>query len=413
MAAIRILKLMRREIGLLTSDWRLTVIVLVMPFVYTLMIGYLYLPKRVTDIPTFVLDQDRSPMSRAVIQAAERNDSFKITRYVESEEEFMEAVRAGEAFALLWFPPRFQESARGGAPARMVALIDGSNLLLSNTLYKGVTTIGTTFSLGIQIKKMNARGAPMDHAREGVTPVDAGARVLFNPGFSYSDFVLPGLAGAVVQQICLLGVALAFARERAHNLLPQALAITHSPLEFLAAKGLFYTGLNLATALGSFALLFRMFGVPVQGSIWAFGALLSMFIIAIVALGILASAALRDELFATEALMLVSLPSFLLSGFTWPQFAMVKGILILSQILPLTHFLMPLRSVLTQGAGLGAIRGELYWLWGLASGSYVLAYFVIRHYMQRAWSVVLAERRQDDSGSAGAAVSLPAGAPAK
>jgi len=153
--------------------------------------------------------------------------------------------------------------------------------------------------------------------------------------------------------------------------------------------------------------------VPVQGSIWAFGALLSMFIIAIVALGILASAALRDELFATEALMLVSLPSFLLSGFTWPQFAMVKGILILSQILPLTHFLMPLRSVLTQGAGLGAIRGELYWLWGLASGSYVLAYFVIRHYMQRAWRDVLTQRRQDDSGSAGAAVSLPAGAPAK
>jgi len=260
---------MRREVKLLTSDYRLTIIVLVMPFVYTLMLGYLYMPKRVTDIPTYVLDQDRSPLSRTVIQAADQNDSFKIVKYVDNAQQFEEDVKRGKVFALLWFPPGFQESVKSGDPARMVAVLDGTNLVLSNTMYKGVSTIGTTFSLGIQIKKLNAKGAPLEHAQEGIMPVEAGARVLYNPGFSYSDFVLPGLLGAVVQQICLLGVALAFARERERNLLPEALEITHSPLELLAAKGLLYTGLNLATAMGTFYMLFTLFDVPLVGSAWA------------------------------------------------------------------------------------------------------------------------------------------------
>lgn len=411
MAATRILRLMARELRLLASDWRLFTIVMIMPFVYTLMLGYLYLPKRVSDVPTYVLDQDNSQLSRSIIDAAESNDAFKITRFVDSPAQFEADVRRDKVHALLWIPPHLERDVKRGAPARLVAVIDGSNLLLSNTLYKGVSTIGTTYSLGVQIKKFNAKGAPIGNARETIMPVDAGTRVLFNPGFSYSDFVLPGLAGAVIQQICLLGVALAFARERGHKLLPEALAITSSPLELLAAKGLFYTGLNLASTVGVFLMLFRMFGVHLAGSAGALLALVSLFIIAIVGLGILASAALKDELFATEALMLVSLPSFLLSGFTWPQFAMVKPILFLSEILPLTHFVMPLRSVLVQGAGLGAIRGELYWLWSLACGSYVLAYFVIRYYMGRA----ARDLARDGGGAAGARVPvpLPVGAPAR
>ena len=41
-------------------------------------------------------------------------------------------------------------------------------------------------------------------------PIESQPRILYNPTFSYAAFILPGVLGAVVKQITLLGVALAY-----------------------------------------------------------------------------------------------------------------------------------------------------------------------------------------------------------
>jgi ABC-2 type transport system permease protein len=104
---------------------------------------------------------------------------------------------------------------------------------------------------------------------------------------------------------------------------------------------------------------------------------LTVFVVAIVAMGIIISAIARDQLFATQLLMLIAVPSFLVRGFTWPQISMLGWIRDLSNLLPLTHFVLPLRQIFMQGADFSIIRPHLLWLWTLAAASYGLAYMVI------------------------------------
>ena len=406
MFLVRIIKLAWREMRLLCSDVRQLTIVLIMPAVYTLMLGYLYWNKRVSDIPTHIVDQDNSALSRSLVQAVEVNDSFHIVNYDSTEAKFREATQRDQAFACIIIPRHFERDVKRGRAVKLIALVDGSNLLLSNTLARGVATVGGTYAAGVQVKRLNMRGTPGRQTLDAITPIEANSRVLYNPGYSYSDFVLPGLVGAVVQQITLLGVALAFARERREGLLLDAMKITKSPLEVLAAKGIFYTALNMGTAMLAFGMLFTLFDVPIAGPMLPVMLLTGLFIFAIVALGICVSAVARDELFATEFLMLVSLPSFLLSGFTWPQFSMVKGILFLSNLFPLTHFVMPLRAVLVMGADMSVIRGQLLWLFWLAVGSYAIAYVIIRREMRKTAAAARAEKKGAPYAKEGGSVSL-------
>ncbi len=380
----RMLRLARRELEIVWSDWRLVVLVFVMPFAYTILLGSLYLPKRVTEIPTYVIDQDNSALSREIVHAVDRHEYFNVTGRAASETEFRRAVIDRKAYVCVIIPPHFQSDIKKGKHVKLLGLVDGSNLLISNSAYKGVATIAGTYSTGVEMKKLGMRGTPGEYLVTNAMPIDTSVRVWYNPAFTYTDFIMPGLIAAVVQQIALLGVALAFTKEMSHGLVPTIFKITSSPLEVLATKGILYTSINMFTAFGAYSLIFLLFGVPLTGSVFLLALLLFVFIIALVALGLCVSVLCKDETFATEVLMLLSLPSFLLSGYTWPTFSMIPAIKAISYVFPLTHFVMPIRSVVAQGAGFATIRGEVLWMWSLAAISYVIAYVVIARVMAAA-----------------------------
>ncbi len=385
MFAIRILRLIKRELtDVVLSDWRLTIMIFIMPVAYTALLGFLYMEKRVSEVPVMIIDHDNGALSRSIATAVDRSDAMRVVGMASGMDEVREAVLSRKAYAAIWIPPDFERDIKKGKQAKLLTVADGSNMMLSNTVVAAMARVAGTFSAAVEMKTLNMKGAPSDHLQNKAMPIDGATRVWYNPTYNYNTFVMVGLISVIVQQITLVGCALAFARERQHGLLPQILKITDSPLEVLAAKGIFYTVVNLITALAAFWMSLKYFGINFYGSAWLFFMMLTVFIIAIVGLGICASAILGDELFATEALMLVSLPSFLLSGFTWPDFAMLPGIKFISWILPLTHFIMPLRTVFMQGGGFEHIRSDMLWLWTLAAASYLIAYVVIWRSMANA-----------------------------
>ncbi|MCS7310893.1 MAG: ABC transporter permease, partial [Armatimonadetes bacterium] len=88
--------------------------------------------------------------------------------------------------------------------------------------------------------------------------------------------------------------------------------------------------------------------------------------VGLVGLGMFLSSLTLSQLLSTQILMLVALPSFLLSGFTWPLFAMPVWIQSLARILPLTHYLAVVRKTVTNGASWSPNLGEVQWLFGFA-----------------------------------------------
>ena len=67
------------------------------------------------------------------------------------------------------------------------------------------------------------------------------------------------------------------------------------------------------------------------------------------------------------------LPNILLSGFMFPWDAMPRPAQLLSQCLPLTHFIRIVRGIVLKGASFGDLTGELLWMAGILVALVTLA----------------------------------------
>jgi ABC-2 type transport system permease protein len=56
-------------------------------------------------------------------------------------------------------------------------------------------------------------------------PMKLDLRSLFNPSFNYSNFMVPGLLIAILQQVILLGIALSWTGEKENGTLPELFAL--------------------------------------------------------------------------------------------------------------------------------------------------------------------------------------------
>jgi len=82
--------------------------------------------------------------------------------------------------------------------------------------------------------------------------------------------------------------------------------------------------------------------------------------------------------------MVIAVPAFMLSGYTWPQFAMNSVLRFLSNLMPLTHFVLPLRDIALMSAGYEVIRPHLIWMWSLVIICFATAYPLTVREMKKA-----------------------------
>ncbi|MNL11038.1 ABC-2 type transporter [compost metagenome] len=88
-------------------------------------------------------------------------------------------------------------------------------------------------------------------------------------------------------------------------------------------------------------------------------------------LGVFISALLPSALKATQVLMLLATPAFIIGGYSWPLEAMPIGVQWLSSILPLTPFLNAHKVMLFQHGSLGDVLPSIIHM-GVLVGVYGL-----------------------------------------
>lgn len=369
----RIRKLLAREWRLMTIDWKLPLVIFLFPMLFTFLFGSIYVEKKVTQVPTWIVDQDRSSLSRSLRDSIKFHEAFRVVHEGGTVDEFKEANRLDQAHACVVIPPHFERDLKHGRATSLVGIFDGTNFLVSNSAYRAVTEIGLGYSVGVQMKRLAMRGTPSGFAQGAALPIHPVSRIWYNPSFNYLNFLLPGLLCLVIQQVVVVGVALAFSREQEEGLFGEALRITDSPFELLTAKTLFYFLVNMIGAPGAF-LVARSFGIDLKGLGLLLGVVLPLFLFAGVALGLCFSLFIPSQVTATQVLMILAAPSFLISGYTWPQMSMVPWVRFLSNLAPVTHLALPVRQIGMQGGNLSSVLPHLLWLWGMAAVGYSVAY---------------------------------------
>ncbi|WP_019986708.1 ABC transporter permease [Rudanella lutea] len=359
------------------------------PVVFGLLVGYTYTNATVRNLPVAIVDLNGSALSDKVVDALGDTPTLQIKTVFRDEVAARKAFATGTYEAVVTIPAGFEGDVQQRRTPEIQVDLNMANILTANFVSRAVQTTLSTLNAGIEIEGLMKRGVPALEARNLFQAFSINNTRYFNPSGNYGYYMLPGVTGAIVQQVFLLVLALAFSKEFEENTFEEVTEQTRWSGVVLLAKTLPYWLMGAGVWAFVLGILFPLFRLPGFGSTSALLVLVAAFTLALTGLGILVSILIPNQLRATEILMILATPAFIISGYSWPASQMPVFLQQVAQAIPLTHYLSALRSVYFLGAPLSSIHPQVLILTLYGIGTLLLAWAALWWKMRKQEPVVV------------------------
>jgi ABC-2 type transport system permease protein len=332
------LAIARREFFFMWRDKSLRYILLVGPLLGLLVFYATYSVQVLKDIPTAIVDLDHSRASLDLIKNIQGAENLKVIAYPDNFDQLHELIKNGEVIAGVVIPEDYGEEVSLSRQTRVEMIVDGSNIIYATNATSAMLNVARTLSAQTGVKTLVARGIQPAQARAAYQSVDFLEEAWFNPTLNYAYFVVLALALNVWQQCCTLAACMNIIGETGARSWYQLKSLGLSRSRLFFSKSAAQITTFMLVALPVFFLAFAVFKLPLRCSLTVFLSFNLAFVIALHSVGTLASSLARDTVNATRFGMIIALPSFLVSGYSWPLEAMPSYLRVIAQMLPQTWY---------------------------------------------------------------------------
>ena len=353
MAITRIFSVIRKEFIQISRDPRTLAITFIMPIMLLFLLGYAA-TNDVRNVPLVVLDQSKSPQSRALLSAFRTTDYFSLAYEANSPEELALLIDGGKAKTGLIIPPDYADRASRGQTVPVAFIIDGSDPTVAGGALSAATLLGQTQSVKLQVERLSRQtlgGMP-------TLAVEVRSQVWYNPDMVSAYFMIPGMIGMILQMMTTLLTSVAIVRERERGTIEQLIVTPIRSWELLVGKLVPYVVIAFGDALEVLILGTLWFHVPVRGNIGLLLGLAGLFVMTTLSIGLFISTIAHTQQEAMLTTFMTILPTIFLSGFFFPVAAMPQFLQWISAIIPLKYFLIIVRSIVLKGVGLQLLLSE-------------------------------------------------------
>ncbi len=347
----RFAAIVAKEFTQMRRDRLTFAMVLGIPFIQLVLFGFA-INSDPRHLPTAVLMRDSSVLTRSLMQALENSDYFDFVEAVESGAEAARRIEEGAVQFVLEVPEDFTRDVLRGDRPQLLLLADATDPAATSNALGAVDRILT------RVLDEELTG-PVAGLRSRPAAARLVAHRAYNPEGISQYNIVPGLMGVVLTMTMVLITALAITRESERGTLENLLATPVRPLEVTLGKIVPYILVGYLQAALILLAARYLFEVPMFGSVPLLLAVMFVFIVANLAIGITFSTVARNQLQAMQMGFFFFLPSILLSGFMFPFRGMPGWAQVLGEILPLTHFLRIVRGILLKGSDLETIAPEI------------------------------------------------------
>ena len=368
----RVRTLIRKEFIELGRSPQLLRIVIIAPIVQLTLLGYAATTD-VTNVPLVVVDQDRSPASRRLIERFAGSRYFQIVADEVDPRTVEGHLAGGRAWLAIVIPPDFGDALsrpgpaadRGGGPMLQV-IADGTDANSSG--------VALGYVQGV-IGEFNAAAAHAQGA--GPPPLEGRVRVWYNPDLESRNFMVPGVLALLLLLVTANLTSMAIVREREVGTLDQLNVTPLARWELILGKLLPYGVIGVIDVLLVVAVALFWFEVPLRGSVWLLLAASLVYLLCTLGLGLFVStiSSTQQQAMMTSTFFFL-VPMVFLSGFIFPIENMPRPIQWLTTVIPLRYFLVIVRGIFLKGLDLPVLWPQFAALsaWGVA----VLALAAVR-----------------------------------
>ncbi len=382
------LSLLKREFSLFFQNKVLLVLFLGAPIMYGVLIGGVYKKGKVTNLPIIVVDEDKSPLSKQLIDMFNESEVIYVAEVLNDAFQAKDKALAHEATVVVNIPRNFSSDVNYNRTTELTLFVNASNTLTSNYAMMAVNVAAGTMKAGIQIKAQQKKGVPEFVATQQYEPFKTTIIKQNIRSGNYLYFMLPGVLLTVLQQVMMLALALSFASEFEKGTFKDLVNRSSNVFVLILVKILPYILMSILI-LGlyyGYSLYYRM---PMHLDSLLFYGYTFLFLLAVAFIGILVSIAIPSQLKATEILMVIATPSFILSGFTWPLSQMPDWIVAIAKVIPLTHYLQIFRTMIIEQGASSYVQSSVWGLAIIAIVTFVLSVILLQLKINKAKKNVL------------------------
>lgn len=347
----RVLALMRKELAQIRGDKRLMATVTVQPVMQMLLLGFA-LSATVSNLKLGIVDESRTPESRALVSALSQSKSFRVAGSYSSTGGLSDALSRGDLDAGAVIPHDYARDLQRGEPATVQVLLNGVNANTAAIAQGYAEAIIQNYSRGIEGQGLHANfqqvAAPGVDRRGQVMLQTA---YLYNPGLKGSWFLVTGVFGLLLILNSSLVAETVMIREREHGTIEQLLMSPASTTEIIIAKIMPLFAFSCFMILVSVTLMKFAFGVPFQGSLALVLVGAGLCLLAGIGLGTVIATFSKSARQALLTGFFINPLIFSLSGALNPVEGMPKWMQPLTVFNPIHHFATIVRGALIKGTG--------------------------------------------------------------
>ena len=290
-------------------------------------------------MPMAVVDQDQTTISLRLIHEMQATPSVDIQLITNSYSEARDAMQKGKIYGIFVIREGFYRDLVSFKRPQIDFYVTNAYTVGGNTAYKQMLTMANLVSGAFQREVLRKKGMTDDVIMHRIQPIAIEGHMVANPWGNYSIYlvstILPGILGLVCIMLTIFAIGFELKARTSHAWLRAA---GGNYTIAMIGKLIPYTLIYLILGVGCHLILYRFVGFPVYGSTWRLMFGLLLFILAMEALGITMIGLLPTLRDALSIGALYSMLGFSLSGFTYPQMAMLPPVKALSYMEPLRHY---------------------------------------------------------------------------
>lgn len=329
----------RRETARMARQPIYFTLLFVLPLVSFLFFAALFSKGVPRDIPIAVFDEDHTVLSRKLTDMIDATPAALVAYEVQKMEEAERLMREGRIMAIVQIPPFFEKRILSNTQTHVENYVTGTNVTVNGLLSSDIQTAVTTFSAGIQLQLLTKQGLSERQAMAQLMPIRFDKHVLFNPYVNYGYYLSPSFMPMMILIFTVMATLFTIGTELKHGTAREWLAAAQgSPLAALTGKLLPITAVMFLVSMAMFVVIFRIVGVPLNGSfaLILLGTLL--FILSYQAIAAAMGIVVSNLRLSLSLGGGYSVLAFSFSGLTFPVMAMWAPMRWLSKAFPFTYY---------------------------------------------------------------------------
>jgi len=353
----RIFAIAQKEWLHIRRDKRSLLLSLGLPIAMLFLFGYA-LSMDVKQVKMALYDQDRSPLSRSLIEKFSQTEYVSLYKYVNSPGEIDRLLDRGEIIMALVIPSEFEKRYLAGKDVDVQLLVDGSDSSSAMVATGYISMIMSEFNRDLTLKGL--RKAGMADFR---IPVDVRSRIWYNPQLRSKNVIISGTIVIVMAIISSLITSLTIAKEWEMGTMETLITTPIRRYELFFGKMIPFIFIALFDVVLTVSAGYFIFDMPIKGSVMELYFVSMLFLIGTSGLGLLISSSARTQVLAVQgAMALTYMPSMILSGYIFPIKSMPAIIQGMSYFVPARYLIFYMKGITLKGIGFTLMWAQILFL---------------------------------------------------